>query len=135
MKFSTKSTYGLRAIIKIAKHMDQGAISLATIANEEKISLGYLEKIISQLKKAGLVKASKGVSGGYSLARQPEEVSAYEIIKTLEGKNVFYCLDEGGKVYCNQSCHCEANSFLLKLQGKIISALSSVTLSDLIDNR
>lgn len=133
MKFSTKSTYGLRAVIRLAKHWDQGNLSLATIAAEENISLGYLEKLFSQLKKAELVKADIGASGGYILSRKPDEISAFEVIRTLEGQNnIFYCLDKKGKVYCSSNCHCGANKFLVKIQNELVKTLQKIKLSELI---
>jgi len=132
MKFSTKSTYGLRAVIRLAEHWDKGNLSLATIANEENISLGYLEKLFSKLKKAELVKADIGVSGGYSLSKNPKDVSAFEVIKTLEGqKSIFYCLDGSGKVYCSSNCHCGGNKFLVKIQNELIKTLQKIKLSEL----
>lgn len=134
MKFSTKSTYGLRAIIRLAEHWNKGNVSLAVIASEENISLGYLEKLFSRLKKANLVKAEIGSAGGYCLTRQPLEISVYEIIKTLEGQNrLFYCLDAKGKIYCSNACTCGGNKFLVKIQDELIKTLTKIKLSELID--
>ncbi|KKR21765.1 MAG: Transcriptional regulator, Rrf2 family [Parcubacteria group bacterium GW2011_GWE2_39_37] len=134
MKFSTKTTYGLRAIIRLAKTANEGNVSLSSIANEEKISLAYLEKLFSRLKKAKLVNADKGVAGGYSLAKESKKTSVFEIIEALEGKNqLFYCLNEKGKRYCSKACSCEVNSALGKIQTSINQSLSDIKLSELLN--
>ncbi|KKQ61337.1 MAG: Iron-sulfur cluster assembly transcription factor IscR [Parcubacteria group bacterium GW2011_GWE2_38_18] len=138
MKFSTKTTYGLRAIIRLAKNLNKnlnnGNVSLSSIANEEKISLAYLEKIFSRLKKAGLVNADKGMSGGYSLAKASVRISVFEIIEALEGKSqLFYCLNDDGKRYCSKACSCEVNSALGKIQTSINQSLNDIKLSELLN--
>lgn len=133
MKFSTKSTYGLRAVVRLAENWGKGKVSLAAIAREEKISLGYLERLFSRLKEADLIKAEKGVTGGYSLTKSPDKISALEVINTLEGeKSLFYCLAEGGKVYCSKSCHCGASLVLAKAQEALNEALGKIKLSELV---
>jgi Rrf2 family protein len=117
MKFSTKSTYGIRAMINLAKNSGGDFLSLAKIAEEEKISLGYLERLFSKLKKAGLVKSERGVKGGYSLTRKPEDISILDIVKTLEGNiSYFRCVSEDGLVSCDSMDVCGAVKVLSRLQ-------------------
>lgn len=133
MKFSTKATYGLRAIVRLAKETDNQPVSLSTIAQEENISLGYLETIFSKLKKAKLVKAVKGSAGGYSLVGRPEELNAWEIINALEGKNsLFHCLDDKEKVFCSQKCECSANFALLMIESNLNQTLKNISLASLV---
>ena len=133
MKFSTRTTYGLRAMIRLAKNGQSGPLPLATIAHEEKISLGYLERLFARLKAAGLVRAEKGAGGGYRLARTSGKIVIYDIIKALEGSmSPFYCLDEGGKIYCDVRCRCGATSVLLKVQEAVNKTLKEMKLSDLV---
>lgn len=133
MKFSTKATYGIRAIIRLAQNWEQGNLSLATIASEENISLGYLEKIFSKLKNKKIVVAEKGTTGGYCLSKKPSEINILEIINALEGdQDIFHCLDEKGKKYCSIKCHCDANSYLVKIQGELSKTLEKIKLSELI---
>ena len=135
MKFSTRSTYGLRAMIALAKTWDKknAQLPLSRIAQDERISLKYLERIFNRLKKAGLVTAEKGSSGGYRLLRDPAKITAYEIIQPLEGQiATFHCLDEQGKAHCVNSCHCGANPVLTRVQFAVSDTLKSITLKDLI---
>jgi len=132
MKFSTRSTYGLRAMINLAKNYKKGSVSLPSIAREEGISRGYLERIFSGLKDSGLVEAEKGMAGGYKLSRRPEKILVYDIVKSQEGEmSLFYCVDEKGKVYCRSKCKCGASKVLSRVQDAIIDTLKSIRLSDL----
>lgn len=133
MKFSTRTTYGLRAMINLAKQKDQENLSVARIAKNEGISRGYLERLFARLKKAGLVKAEKGASGGYRLAKSPEQISAHRIINALEGgTSAFYCLDESGKIYCDEKCKCSVTLVLAKVQEAVNKTLKSISLKDLV---
>lgn len=133
MKFSTRTTYGLRAMIQLAEKYRQGNLSVASIAKEEGISSGYLERIFASLKKAELINAEKGVSGGYVLSKKPQNISILEVVRALEGKLApFHCLDENGKFYCQDSCNCGASMVLVKVQDAVKKALQSMTLKDLV---
>jgi len=134
MKFSTKSTYGLKAIVNLARHSRKERVPLHVIASEENLSLGYLERIFSQLKVSKLVRADKGASGGYQLAKKPNRISAWEIINSLDGgQDLFYCLEKSGKVYCSKNCKCAANHAILKVRQTLDDSLKKLKLSDLIE--
>lgn len=133
MKFSTKSTYGIRAMINLAKNSKGGSLSLAKIAQDEKISLGYLERLFSKLKKAGLVKSERGTHGGYSLTRKPEDISILDIVKTLEGNiSYFRCVSDTGVVSCDFSNACGAVKVLSRLQKAVNDTLVNFKLSELL---
>jgi len=105
---------------------------LAKIAREEKISLAYLERLFSGLKSAGLVTSSKGMAGGYQLAKSPSKITVFSVIKALEGQmSVFHCLNEKGEIFCGQKC-CPSVKVYQKVQKAIADSLQSMTLKDLI---
>ena len=85
MKLSTKGRYGLRAIIDLARHSEREPVSINSIAARQEISERYLEQLVALMKKAGLVKSIRGASGGYVLARNPEEISVGDVLRALEG--------------------------------------------------
>jgi Rrf2 family protein len=133
MIFSTRSTYGLRAMINLAKHEKFSSVSLAIIAKEENISLKYLERLFASLKKARLVKAIKGASGGYSLSKKAKQINIYDIIIALEGElNAFHCTGKKEKVYCGNKCKCEVTAVLSKVEQAINSTLKSIKLNQLL---
>ncbi len=85
MKVSTKGRYGLRALVDLTVHSNEGHVSLVSIAGRQSISLNYLEQVFASLRKAGIVKSIKGSQGGYELARPANEIKVEEIIQILEG--------------------------------------------------
>ena len=85
MKLSTKGRYGLRAIIDLARYSEREPVSINSIAARQEISERYLEQLVALMKKAGLVKSIRGASGGYVLARNPEEISLGDVLRALEG--------------------------------------------------
>lgn len=130
MRFSTRSSYGLRALVNLARNYKKRApISLASIAREERISQAYLERLMARLKKGKLVKSTKGASGGYRLARSPRWINMKEVIEVLEGSiSPFYCV--GSKNICHRIC--TTKKVWQKLQRAISKTLSSISLNDLL---
>lgn len=127
MKFSTKTTYGLRSLIYLSK--SKGRISLKEIADHEDISQAYLERIFSKLKKAGLITSEKGSKGGYKLARKIYDISFLDALEALEGPlNLFHCLFADKKVKCSRHCDCAVNKYLLTAQEKIKKSLKDIKL-------
>ena len=84
MKISTKGRYGLTLMISLTKRYGQGCTSLKSIAEENNLSDLYLEQIVAKLKKANLVKSTRGAHGGYELSMPPEDISVYMIFKAVE---------------------------------------------------
>lgn len=85
MQISTKSRYGLRALVDLAVYSNHSHISLKVIAERQDISANYLEGIFSTLRKAGLIKSIKGTQGGYILGDTPANITLGAILRTLEG--------------------------------------------------
>lgn len=132
MKFSTKSSYGLRAVACLAGRKNSQSVPLSSIARLENISSKYLERIFASLKKAGLVESEKGSSGGYKLAKKPSEISVFDILEALEGGNQsFHCITGREKVFCNQKCRCSATGILTGVQAAIDSTLKNIRLNNL----
>ncbi|MGN0404119.1 MAG: RrF2 family transcriptional regulator [Bariatricus sp.] len=86
MKVSKKARYGLRALVDLAVHVQECPMPLAEIAKRQEMSLNYLEQVFSALRKAGIVKSMKGPKGGYSLEKEPEQITVEEILAAIEGK-------------------------------------------------
>ena len=132
LKVSTRSQYGLRAMVYLAKCKDE-ICSLKEISRKERISFDYLEKIISKLEKAGLIKAKKGPQGGYFLAKSPEKIKIGEIIRPLEGeKGLVKCMTGGYR--CPLEKKCLSKKFWGKIQSVLNSVLDSIALADLINS-
>lgn len=132
MKFSTRSSYGLRAVAHLASQKQGKSLSLSNIAKFENISLKYLERIFAGLKKAGLIESEKGASGGYKLAKNASEISVFDVIEALEGpEQSFHCVAGKEKIYCSQDCRCSATRILIDIQTAINSTLKNIKLNNI----
>ena len=89
MKFTTKTEYGLVCFIYMSRHIDKETIPIKELAQQEKFSIPYLEKILQSLRAAGIVNSHHGKQGGYHLARHPSRIALKEIIEALEGGSTF----------------------------------------------
>ncbi len=85
MKLSTKGRYGLRALADLAINSNGSPVSVASIAQRQNISGNYLESIFSTLKKAGIIKSTKGVNGGYVLKESADCICIGDVLRILEG--------------------------------------------------
>ncbi|QAY65200.1 cysteine metabolism transcriptional regulator CymR [Paenibacillus protaetiae] len=85
MKISTKGRYGLTIMMELAAKFGEGPISLKSIAERNQLSEHYLEQLVAPLRNAGLVKSIRGAYGGYVLSKEPEQITAGDIIRILEG--------------------------------------------------
>lgn len=85
MKISSRGRYGIRLLIDLAEHIDEGHIALAETAGRQNISVRYLEQVAIILRRTGFVRSVKGATGGYTLARKPEYISIGDVLRTLEG--------------------------------------------------
>ncbi len=134
MKFSTKGTYGLRAVVELAKHYGEGPVSLAAVAAEQGISEAYLEQLMRSLKNAGIVKTARGKAGGYLLTKTPADISVGEVLRALEGStNVVDCVGSTANV-CENACTCSARPLFLKLQRRINAVLDETTVGELTED-
>lgn len=85
MVLSQRSQYAVRAVLELAKRADGGPVKAAAIASAQQIPVRFLENILAQLRQGGIVDSARGKEGGYSLARDPEDVRVGEVIRLLEG--------------------------------------------------
>src|ERR1700716_2920644 len=87
MKVSTRVHYGLRAMTELARsYREERLLSISEIARNEALPLSYLEQLVGELRRAGLVEGTRGVHGGYRLARAPEAITVGDIYRILEGE-------------------------------------------------
>ena len=126
---STKSKYGIRALLYMGIKGEDAKISIKEIAEEEDISGRYLEQIFSILKQGSIVKSVKGASGGYVLSKDPKEILVKELIELLE-KDIYCEIDDKVEV---GSIEYSLNEVLWKeYNNKLEKFFGSLTLADLI---
>ncbi|MBL8100294.1 MAG: Rrf2 family transcriptional regulator [Anaerolineales bacterium] len=85
MKLTTRSEYGLLALIYLARHQDEGFISIDVIAKAQGIPPKFLEQLMLALKRAHFLRSAKGQKGGYQLAKKPNQISLAEVIRLFDG--------------------------------------------------
>lgn len=134
MKLSTKSTYGLRAMLSIALEADKGAISTLDISNREGISVTYLEQLLNKLRHKGLVESVRGPKGGYVLSKRPDKITVADIVNSLEeNMSTAHCatIHKGTNIICKRESGCVPKLVWVKLAKAISDCLESMTLGDL----
>ena len=87
MKLSTRSTYGMRALVELALAAGHGPVSAALISKRQDLSVAYLEQLLHRLKKEGFVSSIRGPRGGYLLAKQPHHITMAQVVRVLDGDN------------------------------------------------
>ncbi len=131
MLFTTKSSYGIRALIDLSiVYERKEPISIKNIAKIEGISVVYLEQLFNKMKKAGIVKSARGPKGGYLLAKNPRDFNIYDAVKTLEeGKEALKCGMRRGHRHCKLSDKCASREVWEKLDEKIAETLGEFDFS------
>ena len=138
--FSTKAEYGVRVMAHLAKRGGGDPISLGSIADAEGLPLAYLEHLVQRLRKAGLVESRRGAHGGYTLAREAEDITMAEVVRALEGAIApIECItaDPDGGLICvreGEAGHdpCPTKLLWTRVQGSIVRTLTDMTLDDLV---
>lgn len=133
MKVSTKGRYALRLMLDLAIHDTGENIALKTIAKRQNISGKYLEQIIGILAKAGFVKSVRGSSGGYRLAKKPEEYTVGDILRLTEGSLAPVACVEEGIGNCPKADSCVTLTVWQQLNDAINNVVDHITLADLVD--
>ena len=129
MKISTKGIYALEAMIELASR-NTACVSIRDIAAARNCSVKYLEQIFEQLKKAQLLISIRGKDGGYQIAKDPEEITAKDIILAVEEKlDPVVCLSHT----CTRSGICRTQPVWMGMQEQIYKVLESKTLKYLTD--
>ena len=129
MKISTKGIYALEAMIELASR-NTACVSIRDIAAARNCSVKYLEQIFKQLKKAQLLISIRGKDGGYQIAKDPEEITAKDIILAVEEKlDPVVCLSHT----CTRSGICRTQPVWMGMQEQIYKVLESKTLKYLTD--
>jgi len=136
MKLSTKGRYGLKAMLDLAVHSNEGQVVLKSIAERQQLSENYLEQLFAALKKAKLVKSVRGSQGGYSLGDRPENITVGAILRTLEGSMApTDCVSENCEVHhCGNSEFCVTRGVWEKIRDGINNVIDNITLQELVED-
>ena len=133
MRLSTQSRYGVRAIFDIAFNSEGLETQVKDISRRQGISPRYLEQIFQKLRRGGIVGSKRGPSGGYFLARKPEEITIGQIVRITEGGlNPVLCVDpEDSKQPCEKMTECVTRIIWNEAGNRLKEYFDSVTIDDL----
>lgn len=132
MKLSTRTRYGIRAVLELAENYGNGPLRLKIIAQRQEISVKYLEQLMAVLRSAGFVRSIRGSKGGYLLAKAPMEIKLSDVFYCLEGPVVMSeCVEN--ESYCTRTNDCVARQIWTEVQNAIMGVLQSITLQNLVD--
>lgn len=134
---SSKTKYGIKALVYLYRNSDQGPVSIATIAEAENISHKFLESILLLLKKDGILASKKGKNGGYYLLKHPDEVMMTDVFRLLNGPIAMYpcaslnyyeiCED------CPDEAACRVNLLLIEIRDQTLAILRNKSLKQLAE--
>ncbi|HPU95721.1 MAG: HTH-type transcriptional regulator CymR [Firmicutes bacterium ADurb.Bin153] len=131
MKITARTEYGIRAMYALAKASGTGPLSMRSIASDQQIPENFLEQMLYQLRKAGLVTATRGPAGGYELARKPADISFSDIVTALEGPvAICDCIDTEGS--CDRLHACPVHPVWAKIAAGLNDLLEKSTLADML---
>ena len=132
---SKKTKYGLKALIYIEKHSGTEPVLISEISDNERIPKKFLEAILLDLKKHGILGSKKGKGGGYYLLKDPKEITAATLIRVLDGPlamlpcvslNYYEKCDD-----CPDEAKCNLNKFMAQVRDNTLSLLQQKSLYDL----
>lgn len=134
MLVTQKKQYALRAVFELARRINDGPIKAARIAEDQSIPYRFLEVILAELKRSGIVNSKRGYYGGYKLAVAPDELTIGRVFKALEkpGRPAECIACLSGKKNCPLEGRCAFISLWNRVQGAITSIYDRTTIQDLL---
>jgi Rrf2 family protein len=134
MKISMKADYGIRALLDLAERFGEAPVPSHDIAARQHVPGPFLDQILMTLRRAGLVRSTRGPRGGHMLARSPEEVTLGQAVDILEGQAAqMECFS--APETCEHSFGCSIRSALLRAEDATRMVLDSTTLADMVRDR
>jgi Rrf2 family protein len=134
---SKKTKYALHALTYLGKHRDEGTVLIHDIAEEHGISHKFLENILLELKKAGMLGSKKGKGGGYYLIKEPKDIPLSRVIRLLDGPiamlpcvslNYYEPCDE-----CKNEAVCGINKVMIQVRDETLKILENKSLEDILN--
>ena len=136
MKLSLRGEYALRALLVLGLKYDEPVVRIQTISQHQNIPKRFLEQILNDLKSAGIVQSRRGKSGGYRLARRPEEITLAAVIRHIEGALApVSCVSERfyEKCSCPDESKCAIRSVMKEVRQAVVNIMERVTIAELCE--
>ena len=133
LQISTKGRYGLRAVVELAKYVQDGPMPINSISERQDISERYLEQLMAKLKKANLVKSVRGANGGYILGKESKDISVGDVLRALEGTlESADCKGFVEKNPCESADECMVKFVWKKINDSINETVDQITIEQLL---
>lgn len=133
MKISTRTEYGIRVLIALARSDDDRCMSLTEIAKREKLPHAYLEQLVGDLRRAELVTATRGQAGGYRLARPASEIHMTDAVRALEGPLLeMPCAGSEDLEHCDRPQPCSVHEVFQRVYESLSLSLGATSLADVV---
>lgn len=133
---SKKTKYGLNALVYLARSHGKNPVLISDLATHEKIPLKFLEAILLELKKNGILLSKKGKGGGYSLGKKPTEITLGQVIRLLNGPLApVPCVSQSAYEKCEECVDehlCGLRSVMKEVRDSMTNILDKTTLADVI---
>lgn len=136
MKLSTRGEYALRALLVLGLNYGPQVVRIQTISADQNIPKRFLEQILNDLKSAGVVESRRGITGGYRLARRPEEITLAAVIRHIEGALApVSCVSERfyEKCTCPDEARCGIRSIMRDVREAVVKIMEQVTVAELCE--
>ena len=134
MKLSTRSRYGLRAMLVLAQYVGDEPVMTKDIADKQNLPVTYLEQLMLTLRKAGLVVATRGAKGGYVLSRSADDMTLCDIVEALEGPlDIADCVDVTN--CCQTPDSCALKEVFMEANDSLRYVFSKRTLAQLAEDQ
>jgi Rrf2 family transcriptional regulator, cysteine metabolism repressor len=131
MRIGTRTEYGIRVLITLARHHGSGPMSLAGIAKAEKLPHAYLEQLVRDLRRAGLVTSTRGQAGGYQLTRPPASITVADAMRALDGPLLeMACPGSTTMEACDRPAPCSVHEVFQRIYESLAGSLGATTLAD-----
>ena len=133
MKLTTKGRYAIRAMLDIALHREQGAVSLAEISQRQKISQSYLEQLFAKLRRKELVDSVRGTGCVYTIHGDMQNITMAQILNAIDEHSLTAtaCCDQRN---CQDGAECLTHELWLGLTDVIFNHLNHISLAEVVEN-
>ena len=132
---SKKAKYALKALLFLSKNEDRGALLIAEISDTERIPKKFLEQILLELKKHGILQSKRGKEGGYFLGKPASEIGIGQVVRIIDGPLApIPCVSKMAYRRCDECIDektCEIRNLFLQVRDATIEILDNTTLADL----
>ena len=133
MRITYKGDYALKAIVDLAKHYGNGLVKIQDLARRLDIPQKFLEQVLLDLKKGGIVESKRGINGGYLLSRHPKEIMVGEVVRFIDGPiGPIACADKSYKG-CREIDNCVLRDVWRKVSKSTSDIVDSISFEQIVN--